>query len=68
VLTASKKLAEREFIKQQHVNFIAAWSSSSIREVGDKFHCNFKASMQADPFGYRGVNLGSTTFAQKQAQ
>ncbi len=24
--------------------------------------------MQADPFGYRGVNLGSTTCAQKQAQ
>jgi hypothetical protein len=60
-------LVKRELIKQQWANFIATWSSSSIRKARNKFRYNFKVGMQADPSGYRGVNLGSTTFTHKQA-
>jgi hypothetical protein len=56
-------LAKRELIKQQQANFVATWSSSTIREAWNRFHNNFKVGMQVDPFGYRGVSLGSTTFA-----
>jgi hypothetical protein len=42
-------------------NFITAWSSSTMKEVGDRFHYNFKVGLQIHPCGYRGVNLGSTT-------
>jgi hypothetical protein len=63
VLTIVGKLIERKLVKQQWANFIAAWSSSIVRKAWNRFHHNFKANMQADPFGYKGVNLGSTTFA-----
>jgi hypothetical protein len=62
VLIAIEKLVERE-LKQQWANFFIAWSSSTIKKVGNRFHCNFKVGMQADPSRYRGVNLGSTTYA-----
>ncbi len=52
-----EKQAKKVLAKQQ-ANFIDAWSSSTIREARDKFHHNFKAGMQIDPLGYKGVNLG----------
>ncbi len=67
MLITAKTLVERELVEQQWANFIIAWSSSIIREAGDRFHCNFNVVMQVDPSRYRGVNLGLTTFAQKQA-
>ncbi len=45
MLIVVEKLVERELVKKQQANFIVTWSSSTIRKVGDKFHCNFKASM-----------------------
>jgi hypothetical protein len=33
VLTVAEKLAKRELIKQQQANFVATWSSSTIREA-----------------------------------
>jgi hypothetical protein len=68
MLIASKKLAKKELIKQQWANFIATWSSLVVKEVGDKFHSNFKVGMQVEPSRYRGVNLGSITSAHKQTQ
>ncbi len=68
MLTITRKLTERELVKQQWANFIAALSSSAVRKAWNRFHHNFKVNMQANPFGYRSVNLGSTTSAQKQAQ
>ncbi len=49
------------FIKQQQANFFTTWSSSTIKEVGDKFHYNFKASLRVHPLKYRGVNLHEIT-------
>jgi hypothetical protein len=68
MLIVIEKLVERELVKKQQANFIVAWSSSTIRKAGDRFHYNFKAGMQADLFAYGGVNFGSTTSTQKQAQ
>jgi hypothetical protein len=60
-----ERVAEREFTKQQLITFIVAWSSATIKEAKDKFHCNFKKGMQAHPLGYKGVNLGWTTHFHK---
>jgi hypothetical protein len=60
MLTVVERLAERELIKQR-ANFIVAWSSSTIKKVGYRFHYNFKVGMQVNPSGYRGVDLGLTT-------
>jgi hypothetical protein len=61
LLTATEKLVERELVKQQWADFIAAWSSSTVRKVGYKFHSNFKVGLWAHPLGYKGVNLGEIT-------
>jgi hypothetical protein len=61
VLITIEKLVEKKLLKQQRANFIATWSSLTIKEVGNKFHYTFKASLQAHPLGYRGVNLGDIT-------
>jgi hypothetical protein len=58
MLTIAKRLVEKKLLKQQWANFIVAWSSSTIIEVGDRCHCNFKADMQA--------SLGSTTPTKKK--
>jgi hypothetical protein len=61
MLTITKRLAEKKLAKQQKTNFITAWSSSIMKEVGNKFHYNFKVGLRAHLCGYKGVNLGSTT-------
>jgi hypothetical protein len=66
-LTPIERLVRREFAKQQ-ANFIVVWSSSIVKEIRNKFHYNFKASMQGCLLGYKGVNFGSTMEAYKQAQ
>jgi len=66
-LTPTERLAKREFAKQW-ANFIVVWSSLVVKEARNKFHYNFKAGMQGRLFGYKGVNLGSTMEAYKQAQ
>ncbi len=68
MLIAIEKLVKRELVKQQRTNFIATWSSSTVKESGDIFHYNFKVGFQAHPLRYRGVNLGEITQVQKQAQ
>ncbi len=47
-------------IIEKHVRaqFIATWTPTTIKEVGDKFHQNFHASLQVDPQRYMGANLG----------
>lgn len=59
ILSTRKRLAEMELTKQQQANFIAIGSSTIFKEVGDKFHHNFKEGMQVHLLGYIGVNLGS---------
>ncbi len=59
-MIATKEMAEKKLVKQQ-ANFIIAWSSLVTRKVGRKFHYNFKASLRAHPFRYKGVNLGEIT-------
>jgi hypothetical protein len=54
-------MVERKLVKQQQANFIRSWSPSIVREVGNKFHYNFKAGLWAHPLGYKGVNLGEIT-------
>jgi hypothetical protein len=45
--------------------FILTWLANEVKFVGDKFHQNFQAGLQAHPLGYRGVNLGYTMEAHK---
>jgi predicted transcriptional regulator len=45
MLTITKRLAEKELVKQQRESFIATWSLLTMKEVGDKFHHNFKACL-----------------------
>jgi hypothetical protein len=42
------------------------WSSSKVKEAGNRFHYNVKVGLQAHPWGYRGVNLNSTTQVQNK--
>jgi hypothetical protein len=65
MLIATKRLVERKLVKQQWANFIVAWSSSTIREVWDKLHYNFKVGLQAHLLGYKGVNFGEITQVYK---
>ncbi len=51
LLIITKKLIERKLIKQQRTNFNAIQSFSTIREVKDIFHYNFKVGLQAHPLG-----------------
>jgi hypothetical protein len=64
-MTTAERLVERQLVKQQRIHFITTWSSSIVRKVGDKFHYNFKASLQVHLLGYMGVNLGSITHVHK---
>jgi len=45
ILIVAKKMVERKLVKQQQANFIRSWSPSIVREVGNKFHYNFKAGL-----------------------
>jgi hypothetical protein len=65
MLTTIERLVQKELAKQQRENSVAAWSLLIVKEVGDKFHYDFKAGLRAHPCGYRGVNLGSTTQVYK---
>ncbi len=65
MLTTTEKLVEKELVKQQQVHFITIQSSSTVKEVRDKFHSILKASLQGHPFRYKGVNLGEITQVQK---
>jgi hypothetical protein len=58
VLIVIEKFVERKLVKQQWTNFITTWSSLVVKKVGDRFHSNFKAGLQAHPLRYMGVNLG----------
>jgi hypothetical protein len=48
-------------IVEKHVRtqFITAWTPT-IKEVGDRFHQNFQASLWVNPHRYMGANLGCT--------
>jgi hypothetical protein len=48
--------------KRARTQFPATWTPTTIKEVGDRFHQNFQASLQADPRKYMGVNLGCTSW------
>jgi hypothetical protein len=48
-MTIVDPASKKEFIKQQLITFIVTWSFVVIKEVGDKFHCNFKEGMQVHP-------------------
>jgi hypothetical protein len=37
-MIVAKHEVEREFTKQQWATFIVTWSSTTIREIKDKFH------------------------------
>jgi hypothetical protein len=62
VLIAAERPTKKIFMKQQQAKFFATWSSSRVKEVENKFHYNFKASLRAHLLGYRGVNLGEITY------
>jgi hypothetical protein len=60
-MTIVVRIAKNELIKQHRANFILTWSSTLIREIGDRFHHNFKDMMRVHLTKYKGVNLSETT-------
>jgi hypothetical protein len=44
MLIPTKRLAKREFVKQQWTNFIVAWSSSIVRHISLQFQSKFMSS------------------------
>jgi hypothetical protein len=48
--------------------FIEAWSTISIRVVGERFHNNFIASYQVHLLGYMGFGLGIPSTQQKNGK
>ncbi len=48
---------QRKIEKEDKVKFNEAWSSTSIRVVGEKLHNNFRVGYQVHPLGYMGFGL-----------
>jgi hypothetical protein len=63
--TVVERVIYWEFDEQLQAMFILTWLANEVKFVGDKFHQNFQAGLQAHPLGYRGVNLGYTMEAHK---
>jgi len=55
----------RKMIKTK---FNEAWSTISIRVVGERFHNNFIASYQVHLLGYMGFGLGIPSTQQKNGK
>jgi hypothetical protein len=43
--------------KHTRIQFSAPWTSTIIKEVGDRFHHNFRVGLQTDLHRYMGANL-----------
>ncbi len=54
--------------KRTRTQFIITWTPTTIKEVGDRFHQNFQASLQVDPRRYMGANLGCTIWVHQQVR
>jgi hypothetical protein len=63
--TVVERVIYWEFDEQLQAMFILTWLANEVKFVGDKFHQNFQAGLQAHPLSYRGVNLGYTMEAHK---
>jgi len=55
------RTTKNELAKQHQANFILAWSSTLVIEVGDKFHRNFKDGRRTHLVRYNNVNLSEKT-------
>jgi hypothetical protein len=64
-ITIVKRIVERELVKDHPTSFISIWSSTIVKKIRDRFHCNFKERMKCHLARYRGVKLGETTNAHK---
>jgi hypothetical protein len=64
----AKWATQRSIEKWTRATFIQAWSPIAIRDVGDQFHNNFTIGLQINPYGYKGVNLGTITQIQRVAR
>ncbi len=54
--------------KHARTQFIATWTPTTIKEVGDRFHQNFQASLWIDPHKYIDANLGCTIWVPQQVR
>jgi len=59
---AIDSVAQKTNKKHVSTQSSTTWSSTTIIEVGDHFHHDFKIGLWAHPHKYRGVNLGYTTW------
>jgi len=65
MLIAVERLAKRELVNNNEpISFFSSVTSIVFLKK-DRFPHNFKASMQVDLLGYKGMNLGSTTSTYK---
>jgi hypothetical protein len=55
----ANKTTIRIIEKHTRTQFSAPWTSTIIKEVGDKFHHNFQVGLQTYLNRYMGANLGA---------
>jgi hypothetical protein len=60
----ANKTTIRIIEKHTKTQFNAPWTSTIIKEVGDRFHHNFQVGLQTYLNRYMGANLGCTTWVQ----
>ncbi len=60
----AKRATQKLLDRQTKAMFNANWSTTTIKEVGDRFHRNFATKLKAHPLLYRRVNLGYGTKTQ----
>jgi hypothetical protein len=52
--------------KHTRIEFNAPWTSTIIKEIGDRFHHNFQVGI--DLHRYMGANFGCTTWVKQEVK
>ncbi len=65
--STTKWVAQKNDEKHARTQFIAAWTPTTIVEVGECFHHDFQVGLWASN-KYMGVNLGCTTWVQQHVR
>jgi hypothetical protein len=56
-LTQVEQATQRKIENEDKVKFNEAWSTTSIKVVGKRFHNNFRVGYQVHTLGYIGFGL-----------
>jgi hypothetical protein len=64
IIRAVQSLIEKRY----KLDFNQTWSTIAIREAGNRFHQNFRASFKAHPLRYKSNNLGVSIATQSETR